>query len=93
MVKGPQPIVVGTTAVRAVVFNSKRTSLAIANLGTATVFFGLDATLTVNDGFPIPAGAILAFSLDTGDNPRLERWLISGTAGQDVRLNDEFAEA
>ena len=92
MVSGPRAVTVGIAVVPAVAYNKSRSSLAIANLGTAAVYYGNDAELTTASGFPIPAGAIMAFSKQTGDDPRIARHLISGTAGQDVRISDEFTE-
>ena len=92
MVAGPRPTEVTVNVSRGVDFNSRRTSLAIANLGVNRIYYGMDSELTADNGFPIPAGAILVFSKAYGDNPTLTRYFIADAGVNDVRVSEEFKE-
>ncbi len=87
--KANYPVTVGTTAIQAVVPDKGRTSLIIFNNSTtATVYYGSDNTLTVDNGVPIPPRSGLAFSRETGDDPGIAYWLIASAAGTDVRIGE-----
>lgn len=70
--------------------DTNRRSLSVYNNGTATIYLGPAATVTVAagsnlGGFPVPAGA--SFTLDRASQDNL--YAISGTAAQDVRVFTE----
>ena len=77
-------ITVGTTAVRLLTSNIKRKAFLIYNNGTATVYLISEQTLPAAKGIPIPAGA--SYNNDTCFG---EYWIISESAGQDVRVEED----
>lgn len=84
---------IGATAVKAVTWNSKRTSLLIYNNSAAnTVYFGFNSGLTVNNGQVIRPYTGYAFSPETGDDPTLDYWLISSGAATDVRITEQWVK-
>lgn len=90
MVKINKPIIVGTIPVRAVHSLRERTSLIIANTSpTATIYYGSDMQVTISNGLPIAPSSTAVFLEGLGDRPDLERWLVSDTAGVDVRIGEE----
>ncbi len=92
MVSGPTNVTVGTTATKAVNYSPLRTNLAITNTSSADIYYGNDSSVTTSNGFPIRAGATAIFSDRNGDDPRLARYLISGSAAQNVRIAEEYAK-
>lgn len=71
---------VGVAAVQVPFNQAPRETFIISNLGTVNVYLGFDSAVTTTTGFPIlPAGG--TFAIDGN----VSVWLISGTAGQDVR--------
>lgn len=82
---------IGATAVKAIPWNSKRTSLLIFNNSAVnTVYFGFNSGLTTTNGQTIRPYTGYAFSKDTGDDPTLEYWLIASGAGTDVRITEQW---
>ncbi len=91
--QGNYPITVGTTAIQAVRFNKDRSSLVIFNnSATATVYYGSDGALTAANGIPIPPRSGMAFSRQTGDDPRISYWLVSSALTTDVRIGEGILE-
>lgn len=83
---------VGTTAVSVAQHNRRRTSLTISNPDTAAVIYtGKDSTVTTGNGVPLFPQTIVTFNKMSGDDPTIERWVISDTAGKNVRFEEEFA--
>jgi len=92
MANEPVSISVGTTPVRAVYANPKRSSLTILNTHTtAKVYYGRSNQVTTSDGIPIYSETAAVFLKGLGDRPDLEYWLISDTVATDVRV-DESSE-
>ena len=90
MVKITSQIEVGLIAKRAVFQLSNRSSLIISNMSdTATLFYGGDNTVTVDNGVPIRPSTDTSFMKGLGDRPDLERWIIADTPGVDVRIGEE----
>lgn len=58
----PSQLTVPVTPVKVLPYTPNRLALAIMNTGAALVAFGVNASVTVTSGFPIPGGA--AFNLD-----------------------------
>jgi len=83
-------VTVGTTAVRAVNYDPDRTSLIVFDLGAATIYYGFNAEVTTATGIPIGASNNIVFAFQFGDDPTVERWLISGSAGNDIRIGEEW---
>ena len=90
-------VTVGTSPVK--ISNAgNRDFINIYNNGGATIFLCYDGTcdsavdptgaaLTVNNGWPITSGAYFTISNDGNRNVwNHEIWAVSGSAGQDVRL-------
>lgn len=66
-----------------------RTSLAIGNLDSATIYVGGDSTVTASTGFPIPAGGVLAVDMNYQPSPlNGQTWCYStaGTAADAARI-------
>ena len=82
---------VGTTATLVRSATSARTSIALANNGTATVYCGTSSSVvtgsagTASSGFPLAVGSARVYDRYTG-----AIYCISGSAAQDVRY-DEFS--
>lgn len=94
MVARPRAETVTTTALQLISYDPKRTSLMIYNAHTAQVFQGVDNSLTTTNGMPVPAGAFLIYSRDTGDDPRIARFFILAAATGPIRVSEEYgAEA
>ena len=77
-------ITVGTTAIRLLTANPKRKAFLIYNNGSATVYLISEQIKTVAEGIPIPAGA--SYNNETCYG---EYWIISESAGQDVRVEED----
>lgn len=76
--------IVGTTAVRLVGYNERRTSLVIYNNhASATVYISGSRGMGTR-GFPIRGRSFVSFNIPE-DDPRLEVWIISDTATTSVR--------
>lgn len=86
---------VGLNAVQVLGRNKVRTSVAlINNNSTAILYWAQDdpAVATVS-GLPIfPRGSVTLSVLE-GDDPTLSMWVVSDTAGQDVRAYEGIARA
>lgn len=74
-------VTVGTSAASAAAARNSRICLKIANLGAATVYFGTTSAVTTATGIPIAANGSHTEEFYTG-----AVYMVSGTAGQDVRL-------
>lgn len=84
---------IGTAAVKAVPWNSKRTSLLIFNNSAAnTLYFGFNSQLSTTNGQPIRPYTGYAFSRETGDDPTLDYWLIASGATTDVRITEQWVK-
>lgn len=82
---------IGTTAVKAVTYNKKRSSLLIYNNSAAnTVYFGFNNGLSTGNGQVIRPYTGYAFSAETGDDPTLEYWLIASAVSTDVRITEQW---
>ena len=77
-------IQVSTTAQRLLTSNRKRKAFLVYNNGSAIVYLLSKQTQTASDGIPIPAGA--SYNNDTCFG---EYWIISESAGQDVRVEED----
>jgi len=79
-----------TAAVQEIInYHDNRTSLAIHNLGSATVYYGSDSEVTTSSGFPLLAGQTVAFSKQSGDDPRTARWFI-GSGTDIIAIGEEY---
>jgi len=93
MVSAPYFKVVGTEVSRIVDFAPGRSSLTIYNNGIATIYLGVDNSLSTSNGFPLPAGMAIVFAREFGDNPDLARYAVSEIDGQNIRIQEEFGKA
>ena len=90
MVNINTPVRVGRIAKRVVYQLSNRTSLVISNMSdTATLYYGGDNSVSINNGIPIRPSTTVSFLQGIGDRPDLERWLISDAENTDVRIGEE----
>lgn len=78
-------ITVGTSSVQLTGFDSS-SRIIIQNLGVADIYFGAASTVTTSNGVKIAAGGSFEFFGRMHGTPAV--WLISGTAGQDVRWTE-----
>jgi len=76
-------MLVGTAPARILPANPKRKSYAIVNNGSAIIYLGGDAGVTVESGEPLLPGEMV--SDDTDDE---DVWAISVSADQDVRVTE-----
>ena len=90
----PYSVSVGTAAVKLVDYNPLRIRVSIYNAGSATVYYGAPRKVTTgsagdpNAGFPLAASTGIIIDDNTG-----EIWAISGSAAQDVRIDDVTLES
>lgn len=87
--KGTRQETVIATALELVNYHKGRTSLAIHNLGSATVYHGTDNQVSLTNGFPIRSGQSIAFSEITGDDPKIARWFI-GSGSDIIAIGEEY---
>lgn len=86
-------VTVGTTPVRGVESNTKRTSLTIFNNSTsATVYYGADRSVTTDNGMVILPQTGWSFLIGMGDDPTTEFYLVSDVGGADVRVSEGYAD-
>lgn len=86
-------VTVGTTPVRGVESNAKRTSLTIFNNSTtATVYYGADPSVTTGNGMVILPQTGWSFLIGMGDDPTTEFYLVSNAAGADVRVSEGYGD-
>jgi len=90
MVAAPYSETITTAVGRPVDFASGRSSVAIFNNSTETIFLGVDESLTTSNGIPLKAGQIIVFSRDFGDNPDLARYAVAASGSNNVRISEEF---
>jgi hypothetical protein len=76
---------VGTSAAVLVAASGDRVGLHVYNLGSVLIYVGKDSSVSSTNGYPIAASTEKVF-LDWTDAV----YAISGTAGQDVRVIEEF---
>ena len=91
MVAPPRQETVDTTARDFVSYNGNRTALTFVNLGSATVYWGLNSELTTSNGFPVASGQSNTFSKENGENPKLKRWFI-GSGSDTLAITEGFGE-
>lgn len=76
---------VGITAVEiASTPTAGRKYIEVQNLGSKPVYYGYDSSVTTSNGMRISRGAVKEIAL--GED--LNLWMISGTAGQDIRYSE-----
>ena len=68
----PSQLTVPITPIKVLPYNPNRLTLAVLNTGAALVVFGVNATLTITNGFPIPGGTFVALDQYIG-----EVWLVA----------------
>lgn len=86
---------VGLIAVLVLGRNVARTSLAMVNNNSTAILFWAqdDPAVTPVNGFPIfPRGSMTLSNIE-GDDPTLSIYVVSDTAGQDVRAYEGIARA
>ena len=85
-------VVVGTTVTPLLSYNPRRTTVAVFNEDSATVFIGEDQANLLAQGSPITAGGALTFVAALGDTPDRQMFGISAAGGADVRILEQFGE-
>ena len=85
-------ITVGTGATPLLSYNPRRTTVAVFNEDTATVFIGEDETNLLTQGSPITAGGALTFVAALGDTPDRQMFGISAAGGADLRILEQFGQ-
>ena len=90
----PFSVSVGLAAVKLVDFNPNRIRVSIFNNGAATIYYGGKPSVTAgsvgdpNAGFPLLTSTGIVIRDTTA-----AIWAISGTAAQDVRIDDVTLES
>ena len=86
-------VIIGTTAVVGAIGNLRRTSLSFYNShATAIVYGSRRGSVSSTDyEFIVWPKTSISFSRDAGDNPTLQRHIVSDTASTTVGVNEEFA--
>jgi len=74
---------VPTNPVRLLPANPKRRGYSIVNNGSATIYTGADAGLTVDSGEPLTPGAMVS-----DDKDKEDVWAISSSGTQDIRVTE-----
>ena len=75
-------VTVGTSATQLSSFSSSN-RIIIQNLGSADIYMSDSPTVTTSNGIKIAAGGAFEFAGKMHETPAI--YLISGSAGQDVR--------
>jgi hypothetical protein len=89
----PYSVSVGTTPVQLVAFNPARVRVSIFNNGSATVYYGRSNKVNVGSaGSPDAGFPILANTGEILTDTVAEIWAVSGSAAQDVRIDDVTVE-
>lgn len=83
-------VTVGTTATPLLSYNPRRTTVAVFNEGSATIFIGEDEANLLTQGAPITAGGAISFVAALGDTPDRVLFGIIAAATADVRLLEQF---
>ena len=75
-------VVVDTTPRKIIVYNTKRTALAIRHVSGETLYLSEDPTKVVEQGFPLEAGDAIVFRRVDGDTPEKAFYAstVNGTA-------------
>jgi len=76
-------IKVGTTPTLGLPANPLRKAYSIYNKGGADVYIGAGDGLTVDQGWPIPAGQMIS-----DDDDQEDVWFVSAVSGVDVRIDE-----
>lgn len=93
MVSAPFQITVGTTPVRVVASHVKRTALGMANMhSTGIVYYSTRPDVAADNGFPIFPKTVRDLNIGLGDEPMLEYFAISDTAGVILSVTEQFLE-
>lgn len=85
-------VTVGTTVTPLLSYNPKRTTVAVFNEDSATVFIGEDQANLLTQGSPISAGGAVSFVAALGDTPERVLFGISAAGGADVRILEQFGQ-
>ena len=85
-------VTVGTTATPLLSYNPRRTTVAVFNEDSATVFIGEDEASLLTEGSPITAGGAVSFVAALGDTPDRVMFGISAAGGADVRILEQFGD-
>lgn len=85
-------VTVGTTATPLLSYNRRRTTVAVFNEDTATVFIGEDEASLLTEGAPITAGGAVTFVAALGDTPDRQLFGISAVGSANVRILEQFGQ-
>ncbi len=85
-------VTVGTAVTPLLSYNPRRTTVAVFNEDSATVFIGEDQTNLLTQGSPITAGGALTFVAALGDTPDRQMFGISAAGGANVRILEQFGQ-
>lgn len=85
MVSQPYAATVTTTVERHIDYSEERTVINITNNGTATIYIGVDASMTTSNGYPLQAGQT-AIIRKPADDPRLNYFMVADSGSQNIRI-------
>lgn len=85
-------VTVGTAATPLLSYNPRRTTVAVFNEDTNTVFIGEDEANLLTEGSPISAGGAISFVAALGDTPDRVLFGISAAGSADVRILEQFGD-
>ena len=87
-----RPETVGTSPTLLLAFNPRRTSVAIFNEDSSSIFIGEDEASLLTRGSPITAGGAITLTAALGGTPELIMFAISAAGGADVRILEQFGK-
>ncbi len=87
----PKILTVTTTIQIAAPYSKRRTALVILNRSTSvTVYVGNTKNVNANAGFDLPPTGTIAFAELFGDDPKLERNVVTSSGTADIVVLSEY---
>ena len=87
----PKVLTVTTTVQIAASYSKRRTSLVILNRSTSvTVYVGNTRNVTQGAGFDLPPTGTIVFAELFGDDPKLERNVVTSSGTADIVILSEY---
>lgn len=81
---------VGTITLQILSWNSRRKVVTILNNGTDFITIHDSRANVAANGFPVIAGEVVTFTVEDGDDPRLQLYAVANSGTQDIRIYEGF---
>ena len=90
MASAPFKVTVGTTPTRIVDYSPNRTVIMIFNPSDVTVYIGVGANLTTDNGFPLPSNQGMVLAREFGDDPEISYYAVVASGTAELRVWEGF---